>query len=161
MLKILRQLRLRRGDAVTAPQQPFSGAITNHVCGPAGMSDCPAAISGALLATYQALVTANGNATVSSWTKSSALAAQGTTMPAYDAINYAGVGVIGQPAQDWQNRPTWQQVADFPSHRARATTSPGTLPNTTPVAPTPWLPLAALVALLVMLAARALKTRSS
>jgi hypothetical protein len=30
-----------------------------------------------------------------------------------DAIRYAAVGVMGQPALQWQNRPTFQQVMQF------------------------------------------------
>jgi hypothetical protein len=43
--------------------------------------------------------------------------AAGQTMPAYDDIQFASVGIVGQPAIDWQNRPTFQQVAQFPAHR--------------------------------------------
>jgi hypothetical protein len=40
-------------------------------------------------------------------------------MPVYDDIEYRTIGIIGQPAQDWQNRPTFQQVVEFPAHRPR------------------------------------------
>ena len=35
-------------------------------------------------------------------------------MPAYDAIKFTGVGIVGQPDMDYQNRPTFQQVVEFP-----------------------------------------------
>jgi hypothetical protein len=38
-------------------------------------------------------------------------------MPAYDDIQFEAVGIVGQPAIDWQHRPTFQQVAEFPAHR--------------------------------------------
>jgi hypothetical protein len=38
-------------------------------------------------------------------------------MPVYDAIQFRALGLIGQPAIDWQNRPTFQQVIEFPRHR--------------------------------------------
>jgi hypothetical protein len=61
---------------------------------------------------------------VASWTKSSALAADetasgnsGETMPQFDAIHFAALGVETVPNIDWQNRPTFQQVVQFPAHR--------------------------------------------
>jgi acyl-homoserine lactone acylase PvdQ len=97
--------------------QPFPAAVTSRVCG-GGLAACPAAIDHALAATYQALVTANGGSTnVAAWTQDIATQAAGQTMPAYDNIQFTSVGVVGQPAIDWQNRPTFQQVAQFPAHR--------------------------------------------
>ena len=46
-------------------------------------------------------------------------AAAKQTMPVFDAIQFRALGVVGQPAIDWQNRPTFQQVVSFPRHRAR------------------------------------------
>jgi hypothetical protein len=87
------------------------------VCG-GGLSTCPAAIDTALAQTYQALVAANGGSTnVAGWTRDAATVAAGQSMPAYDGIQFLTIGVIGQPAIDWQNRPTFQQVAQFPAHR--------------------------------------------
>jgi hypothetical protein len=40
-------------------------------------------------------------------------------MPAYDDIEAQGIGLVGQPPFDWQNRPTFQQVVEFPRHRTR------------------------------------------
>jgi hypothetical protein len=81
---------------------------------------CPAAIDTALEATYQALVRANGGSLdVASWTASTASTAAGQTMPEYDAIHFRALGIVGQPAIDWQNRPTFQQVVQFPRHRSR------------------------------------------
>ena len=34
-----------------------------------------------------------------------------------DAIQFRALGLVGQPAIDWQNRPTFQQVVEFPRHR--------------------------------------------
>jgi hypothetical protein len=87
------------------------------VCG-GGLAACPAAIDRALADAYQALVTANRASTdVASWTQDTATAAAGQTMPVYDQIQFASIGIVGQPAIDWQNRPTFQQVAQFPAHR--------------------------------------------
>jgi acyl-homoserine lactone acylase PvdQ len=102
-----------------APQDGFGAEITSRECD-GGPSTCGAAIDAALAATYSSLVTANGGSTdVASWTASSASAAAKQTMPVYDAINFRALGIVGQPAIDWQNRPTFQQVVEFPRHRTR------------------------------------------
>jgi acyl-homoserine lactone acylase PvdQ len=97
--------------------QPFPSVVTSRVCG-GGLATCPAAIGRALAATYQALVKANGGSTdVAGWTQDTATRTAGVTMPVYDDIQFQAVGIVGQPALDWQNRPTFQQVAEFPAHR--------------------------------------------
>lgn len=111
VLKVLRQLR---GEPVA---QPFGSAIMSSVCG-SGLASCPAAFDGALLDTYNTLVKANGGSTdPSSWTATPETNAAGQTMPQYDAIAFRQIGIVGQPDIDWQNRPTFQQVVEFPRHR--------------------------------------------
>ncbi len=111
LVKILGQIQ---GKPVA---QPFPAAVTGQVCG-GGLAACPAAIDKALADTYQALVTANGGSTaVAGWTQDTATQNAGVTMPAYDDIVFQAVGIVGQPAIDWQNRPTFQQVASFRAHR--------------------------------------------
>jgi acyl-homoserine lactone acylase PvdQ len=111
LLKTFQQLR---GQPVTAG---FSPAVSATWCGASG---CPAVIDGALAKAYAALVTANGGAAdPASWTLSPAAAAAKQTMPAFDAIAFRALGIVGQPAIDWQNRPTFQQVVSFPGHRPR------------------------------------------
>ena len=101
------------------PVDGFGPEITSRECG-GGPATCGASIDAALLATYDSLVTANGGSTdVASWTASSASAAAKQTMPVYDAIHFQAIGLVGQPAIDWQNRPTFQQVIEFPRHRPR------------------------------------------
>ena len=51
------------------------------------------------------------------WTQDTATQAAGVTMPVYDNFQFTSVGIVGQPAIDWQNRPSFQQVAPFPAHR--------------------------------------------
>jgi acyl-homoserine lactone acylase PvdQ len=84
-----------------------------------GAATCRKAISSALLKTYQALVTANGTSNVAAWTASTESKAANETMPAHDAIFHRALGIVGQPPIDWQNRPTFQQVVEFPRHRKR------------------------------------------
>jgi acyl-homoserine lactone acylase PvdQ len=117
MQKTLQQLRGRH------PVDRFTSVITSRWC-TSGPASCRAAITKALNATYNALKKVNGSATVSSWTKDTALAADESssnnsseTMPQFDAIAFRALGVETQPNIDWQNRPTFQQVVQFPAHR--------------------------------------------
>jgi hypothetical protein len=111
VLKVLRQLR---GEPVA---QPFGSAIMSSVCG-SGPASCPAAFDRALSDTYDTLVQANGGSTdPASWTATPETNAAGQTMPQYDAIAFRPIGIVGQPDIDWQNRPTFQQVVEFPQHR--------------------------------------------
>jgi hypothetical protein len=98
--------------------QPFTAAVTSRLCGRHGLRGCGPALDAALAATYRALVKANGgSANVPAWTADANTAAAGLTMPAYDAIGFTTIGVVGQPSIPWQNRPTFQQVISFPAHR--------------------------------------------
>jgi acyl-homoserine lactone acylase PvdQ len=113
LLKTFEQLR---GQPVTSG---FTAAITSTWCG-GGPANCGAAIDAALEKAYSNLVTANGGSTnVASWTLSPAAASAKQTMPQFDAIQFRALGIVGQPAIDWQNRPTFQQVVSFPRHRVR------------------------------------------
>ncbi|HET8559028.1 MAG TPA: penicillin acylase family protein [Marmoricola sp.] len=100
------------------PQDGFSAPLTTHECN-GGPSTCRAAVDAALRKTYDALVQANGSHDVASWTASTDSEAAGQTMPEYDAIWHRALGIVGQPPIDWQNRPTFQQVVEFPRHRPR------------------------------------------
>ena len=105
--KLLRQLQ---GRSVGLP---FSTSTTSRVCGSNGLADCGAAIDSALLKTYNALASVNGSTDVSRWAQDTQTASAGQTMPVYDDIQFTAVGIVGQPAIDWQNRPTFQQVVEF------------------------------------------------
>jgi acyl-homoserine lactone acylase PvdQ len=128
MLKLLRQLR---GAPVA---QPYSATMLAKICGPGCAADCPAAIKTAITDTFNALAAVNGSSTPGSWTSSTANDSAGKPMPAYDAIHLSAVGLVTHDDFDWQNRPTFQQVVDYPSHRDRA----GTV--VTPVIPAAGLP---------------------
>jgi acyl-homoserine lactone acylase PvdQ len=98
--------------------QPFPISVLDHVCGANGVVDCPQAIAAALSDTWDALVKANGGSTTPpSWTADSASSAAGRSIPSLDQIQFTTVGIVGQPAMPWQNRPTFQQVAEFPQSR--------------------------------------------
>jgi acyl-homoserine lactone acylase PvdQ len=120
MVKTFEQLRGQR------PPASYTSAITSSWCGGHGPSGCRVAIDKALLTAYRSLVKANHSKKVTSWTKSSELVADengsggsSETMPQYDAIAFRAIGVVGQPDIEWQNRPTFQQVIEFPRHRPR------------------------------------------
>jgi acyl-homoserine lactone acylase PvdQ len=100
------------------PADGFGTELTSHEC-TGGPSTCRAAVDKALKTTYDALVDANGNSDVASWTDSTDSHAAGQTMPEFDAIILRPLGIVSQPHIDWQNRPTFQQVVEFPRHRAR------------------------------------------
>jgi hypothetical protein len=98
------------------PVDGFGRELTRHECG-GGSSTCRKAVARALSKTYAALVTANGTNHVASWKSSTLSKAAGQTMPEFDSIAFRALGVVGQPNIDWQNRPTFQQVVEFPRHR--------------------------------------------
>jgi hypothetical protein len=100
------------------PKDGFGRVLTRHECG-GGPATCHGKVAGALAATYAGLVGANGNTRVASWTDSTLSHAAGQTMPGFDSIGFRALGLIGQPNIDWQNRPTFQQVVEFPRHRPR------------------------------------------
>jgi acyl-homoserine lactone acylase PvdQ len=125
LLKALRQLRRQAGDTTDpAMAQPLSTAMLSGLCG-TGASGCRAAIVKAIHDTYAADSAANsGAANPDTWTISenqAYCASHGcaTQMPAYDNITLRAIGLVTEPDLDWQNRPTFQQVVDFPSHRPR------------------------------------------
>jgi len=131
VVKVLRQLNAEHVGA------PFPAAVSARLCGPDGLSSCFSAIDAALATTYAALTAVNGTSDVSAWTQSTASKNAGETMPEFDAIHFTSVGIIGQPAMDWQNRPTFQQVVEFPAHRGQASmdsavTAPVPLPGADP-----------------------------
>lgn len=97
-----------------AVDQPFGAATMDNLCGAGG---CAQAVETALTDTYQQLVSANGTTDVSSWTATPDSKSAGESMPVYDDIQFEAIGLVGQPDIPWQNRPTFQQVVEFPSHR--------------------------------------------
>ena len=107
--KVLRQAQ---GMSVALP---LSNTTLGRLCVGHGLAGCGAAVDAALLSTYNAMVSINGSSTVGSWTQDAATKSAGQTMPVYDNIHFAAVGIVGQPDIDWQNRPTFQQVVEFPS----------------------------------------------
>jgi len=117
---LLTTFRQLRGVPVA---DAFPAAVTSHLCG-GGPAACPAAIGKAFSVAAAGLVAANGGSTaVTSWRNNTANATGGETQPVYDDLRFSAVGIVGQDDIDWQNKPTFQQVAMFPGHRGRAAAS--------------------------------------
>jgi hypothetical protein len=93
--------------------QPYPTALLDHVCLNGGLSNCKNAVNDAFAATEKALIVANGNNNVPSWTADTASAASHQTIPVMDEISFESIGAIAAPKMDWQNRPTFQQVVSF------------------------------------------------
>lgn len=100
------------------PADAFGPAISSRLCA-GNPAACTLRIEQALQRTYDVLVLANGSSNVAAWTASSASKAANQAMPVFDAIQFRVTGLVGQPNIDWQNRPTFQQVVQFPRHRPR------------------------------------------
>lgn len=102
--------------------QPLSPALTSMLCGSGlTVASCRAATLSAFERAYTELVAANGGSTdVTAWTQdtnTATLAARTgkpQTLPLYDDIQFQQAGAIPLPAMDWENRPTYQQVVEFP-----------------------------------------------
>lgn len=117
MQKTLQQLRGLH------PLDPFTSVITAKWC-TRGPASCRKSINAVLLHVYDTLKKENGSADVAAWKINSELVADRAssgntheTLPVYDAIRFRPLGVVTQPLIDWQNRPTFQQVVQFPAHR--------------------------------------------
>lgn len=75
-------------------------------------------------------MTANGGTDVSAWTADTQTVQAKLAMPDLDSISFTAVGIVGQNNTDWQNRPTYQEVVEFPVPRAPAIAPVVPLPNT-------------------------------
>ena len=75
------------------PRDGFTSVITKRECA-GGPKTCHKTVEKALRKTYKALVTANGTATVASWTASTDSKAAGQTMPVFDAIQFRALGIV-------------------------------------------------------------------
>jgi hypothetical protein len=103
-----------------AVSQPFTSAVTGHLCGTTGLSSCEAAIDAALVATYDALVKQTGGART--WRAGPGTPLSRTQGPRCRITARSASrrrGIVGQPDIEWQNRPTFQQAVTFPAHRPR------------------------------------------
>lgn len=106
-----RSLRQALNPAIANPySQPY--------CGSGPLAACQSAVRGALQSALDALTAAyHGNSDPNSWTCSRSNLGAGQCNPAHDDIQFSAVGVMTVPNMPWQNRPTFQQVVEFPASR--------------------------------------------
>ena len=108
-------------------RQAVNPAIANGYsqvyCGGAGqggngsLSACQTAVQGALQGAIDALAAAYGSADPTAWSCARANQGAGQCNPADDDIVFSAVGVVSVPDIPWINRPTFQQVVQYPAHR--------------------------------------------
>jgi acyl-homoserine lactone acylase PvdQ len=89
---------------------------SQNYCGQGSLGACQTALQTALQGAIDSLTATYGNADPTAWTCSrSNTGAQ--CNPARDDIHFQAFGLAGAPAMPWVNRPTFQQVVQFPAHR--------------------------------------------
>jgi len=93
------------------------GAYSQSYCGLGSLAACRTALIAALQATIDAETRAYGSSNPSSWTCDRGNKGAGQCNPAADDIVFSAVGVEKIPNVPWVNRPTFQQVAQYPAHR--------------------------------------------
>jgi acyl-homoserine lactone acylase PvdQ len=104
-----------------ALRQAVNPAIPNgysqNYCGQGSLGACQSALQAALQGAIDSLTATYGTSDPNAWTCSrSNTGAQ--CNPAQDDIQHNAVGVGTVPAMPWVNRPTFQQVVQYPGHRA-------------------------------------------
>ena len=105
-----RALRQAVTPAIASPySQPY--------CGSGSLAACQSALRGALQATLDALTAAYQNGDPNSWSCARSNSGAGRCDPGNDDIQFSAVGVMTVPNMPWQNRPTFQQVVQFPASR--------------------------------------------
>src|SRR5439155_140415 len=135
---VLQMAAVLRGGTLTAAQaqvlsilqswaaDPFCGAGNGRG---GNLASCRAALKSALQATIDQLTNIYGSSDPTSWTCSRANDTGGADAgsgqngasrcnPELDDIQYSAVGVGTVPSMPWVNRPTFQQVVQYPAQRA-------------------------------------------
>ncbi|HVV74836.1 MAG TPA: penicillin acylase family protein [Mycobacteriales bacterium] len=107
---VVRALRQLSGATL---RDPFPNAVFTRLCG--GPSHCRTAIERALTEAATELARVNETTKIRHWTSDTATATQHTTMRGYDRIVYTAAGIVSEPDMEWVNRPTYQQVVEFPA----------------------------------------------
>lgn len=87
---------------------------SKRYCGGGSLARCRAALTSALA---DALRNDSNSALYAD--AECAKAKRANEQRCYDAIAHRAVGAAAQPLIDWQNRPTYQQAVEIPSHRGR------------------------------------------
>ncbi len=92
-------------------------AYSQSYCGSGSLAACGAGLVAALQATIDALTQAYGSADPSAWTCGRANAASGQCNPAREDIQFQPTGALQVLGMPWVNRPTFQQVVQYPVRR--------------------------------------------
>jgi hypothetical protein len=119
-------------DLRTVLGRPVRGAYSRSYCGSA--ASCRTALTASLHAAVAAALATQDVSSVDALTYDKTR----------DSILSVPAGVVGVRPIDWQNRPTFQQVAQFTAHRPSAAVAPRT--GALPATGLGLLPLAGLVA---------------
>jgi hypothetical protein len=98
-------------DAVHKVKQRVRGRYSRVYCGRGVVSRCRTA----LLSSLRAALKVDTKKLYAD--RVCADAGQSGDQTCYDAIYFRPLGAITQPLLPWQNRPTFQQVVQFGSHR--------------------------------------------
>ena len=92
----------------------IANAYSQSYCGAGNLGACQAAVAGALQAAIEALTASYGTADPSAWTCAHSNAGSGQCNPARDDIQFQAIGALQVQGTPWVNRPTFQQVVQFP-----------------------------------------------
>ena len=91
-----------------------ASGYSQSYCGAGSLAACQSAVVSALQGAIDALTSAYGSADPASWTCSRSNSGAGQCNPGVDDIRFSAVGVGSNPSMPWVNRPTFQQVVQFP-----------------------------------------------
>ncbi|MGZ4190162.1 MAG: penicillin acylase family protein [Actinomycetota bacterium] len=93
-----------------------SHPYSQSYCGAGSVAACRSALQAVLQATIDHLTEVYGSPDPTAWTCSRSNGS-GRCDPANDDIQSSATGVASIPPMPWVNRPTFQQVVQFPDHR--------------------------------------------
>jgi acyl-homoserine lactone acylase PvdQ len=86
-------------------------------CGSGTLATCQAALKTALQGAIDAETSAYGSSDPAAWTCDRGNQGSGQCNPAVDDIVFSAVGLENLPHLPWVNRPTFQQVVEYPARR--------------------------------------------
>jgi acyl-homoserine lactone acylase PvdQ len=86
-------------------------------CGSGSQAACQAALKTALQGAIDAETSAYGSSDPAAWTCDRGNQGSGQCNPAVDDIVFSAVGLENLPHLPWVNRPTFQQVVEYPARR--------------------------------------------
>ncbi len=95
----------------------LANGYSQPYCGSGSLPACQKALTAALQAAIDAETAAYGSANPSTWSCDRFNSGAGQCNPAADDIVFSPVGVLSLPNLPWVNRPTFQQVVQYPSSR--------------------------------------------